>query len=107
MPTTAGAAFTWLGSSGVAAAAATAVAGAVASKALAPKQVAQKVDPLSLVDKPQKTQEAIDPQTLAKKNALAASATGALSGNSGTWLSGSNGVSPANLSLGSTSLLGE
>lgn len=107
MPTTAGAAFTWLGSSGVAAAAATAVAGAYASKALAPKPQEQKVSPLTLADKPAKPQEAIDPQAAAKKNALAASATGALSGNSGTWLTGSNGVSPANLSLGSTSLLGE
>jgi hypothetical protein len=44
---------------------------------------------------------------IAKKNALAASANGSLSGNNSTLLTGSNGINPANLSLGTSSLLGQ
>ncbi len=105
MPTTGAGFATWLGSSGVAAAAATAAVGAVVSKALAPKQAAQTVAPVTTADKPQAAQ-AVDPAALAKKNALAASAAGALAGNSSTVLSGSQGIAPASLNLGTNTLLG-
>ncbi len=61
--------------------------------------------PVTTADKPQAAQ-AVDPAALAKKNALAASAAGALAGNSSTVLSGSQGIAPASLNLGTNTLLG-
>lgn len=109
MPTTGAGVAAWLGSSGVAAAAATAVVGAIASSALTKKPAEQPQQPLSANAnaKPPTAQEATSPEDIAKKNALAASATGALSGNSATVLTGANGISPANLNLGRSSLLGQ
>lgn len=88
-------------------AAATAVVGAVVSKALAPKTPEQKPQAVTQADAPPKPQAAQDPMEIAKKNALAASASGQLSGNSSTLLTGANGINPANLSLGTSSLLGQ
>lgn len=107
MPTTATGIGAWLGSSGVAAAAATAVVGAVASSALAKKPDAPVVAPLSANVKPPAQQETVSPDDIAKKNALAASATGALAGNSSTVLTGSQGIAPAALALGKSTLLGQ
>lgn len=106
MPTTAVLGTTWgaIGT-GVATAAATAIAGAVVSKALAPKQQEQKAP--AAPDAPPKTQATQDPMAIAKKNAFAASAAGSLSGNNSTLLTGSTGVNPANLNLGQSTLLGQ
>lgn len=108
MPTTAGAIGTWLGSSGVAAAAATAAVGALATSALTkkPEQQAQTVAPLTAADKPQQVQ-APDVSQIKNKNAMAAAAAGALGGNNSTLLSGSQGVAGTSLNLGSTTLLGQ
>jgi hypothetical protein len=103
MPATGGAFVTWLGSSGVATAAATAattaVVGAVANKAMTKKPVTPTTAVIPTPDKPQ------DQSVLMKRNATAAA--GALSGNASTLLTGSGGVNPATLNLGSTSLLGQ
>lgn len=107
MPTTAGAVGAWLGSSGVAAAAATAVVGAAVSQAMAPKPPKQESQAVTAADAPPKAQATVDPLNLAKKNALAASATGSLAGQNSTVLTGSQGINPANLSLGTSSLLGQ
>lgn len=88
-------------------AAATAVAGALVSKALAPKPQQQQVKPLDSADKPPQAEKAPDINAIAKKNALAASASGALSGNSSTLLTGSQGVNPGSLNLGTSTLLGQ
>lgn len=104
MPGTGGALATWLGSSGVAAAAATAAVGALATKALTKKPDTPAVPVAATPDKPQEKQ-AVDQSVLLKRNATAAA--GALSGNASTLLTGSGGVSPGNLNLGSTSLLGQ
>jgi hypothetical protein len=93
--------------SAVGTAAATAVVGAVVSQALAPKAPKQEVKPVTSADAPPKAQAAQDPMEIAKKNALAASANGSLSGNNSTLLTGANGISPANLNLGQSSLLGQ
>lgn len=108
MPGTIGTFVTWLGTSGAASAAATAAAtaavGAVATKAMAKKPVTAPTAIIPTPDKPQE-QKAIDQSVLLKRNATAAA--GALSGNASTLLTGSGGVSPATLNLGSTSLLGQ
>lgn len=91
---------------GVITAVGTAAVGAAASKALAPKPPkAEMPAPLTAADKPQAAKEA-DMSQIAKKNALAASATGALSGNNSTLLTGSQGVSSGALNLGQNTLLG-
>jgi hypothetical protein len=134
MPTTIGAGVSWLGTAiggtGAAAGAGTAAAagagtaagaglgtalataavtsavGALASKALAPKQQQQQqVKNLTNIDKPQEA-KTVDYNALKDKNALAAAASGLLSGNSATLLTGSKGVSPGSLNLGTNSLLG-
>lgn len=102
---TAAAGSTFLGTVGTALA--TSVAGALVSSALAPKKSGQAISPLTQADAPPKPQNAQAPEVLAQKNALAASATGALSGNSSTVLTGAQGISPANLSLGRSTLLGQ
>jgi hypothetical protein len=110
MPTT-GAAFTaWAGSAAgtaVLTTAATTVVGALATKALTPKAPEQQPQTVTQADAPPKAQTAQDPVAIAKKNALAASATGSLSGNGSTLLTGANGISPANLNLGQSTLLGQ
>lgn len=88
-------------------AAATAVVGAVVSQALAPKPAKQTPQPVTAAEAPPKVQEAQDPVAIAKKNALAASATGSLAGQNSTVLTGPNGINPANLNLGGSSLLGQ
>jgi hypothetical protein len=110
MPETAGAAIAAFAGSGTAAtvgtAIATSVAGALVSKALAPKQQAQ-TPAITQPNAPPKAQQAQDPVDIAKKNAAAAAATGQLSGNNSTVLSGPQGVSPGSLNLGQSSLLGQ
>jgi hypothetical protein len=91
--------------SAVGTAAATAVVGAAASQALAPKP--QKQAAPTAPDAPPKAQATQDPMAIAKKNALAASAAGSMSGNNSTLLTGSQGINPANLNLGQSVLLGE
>lgn len=90
-------------------AATTAAVGAVVSAALAPKpeKQSQPVTPISSADKPPQSTRAPDLSDIAKKNALAASASGALSGNSSTLLTGSQGISPSSLNLGQSKLLGQ
>ena len=82
----------------------TAVAGAAASSALAKTPQVDAPKPLTQADKPQAAQ-AVDRAELLKRNAAAASS--ALSGNASTLLSGSSGISPGSLNLGSNSLLGK
>ncbi len=104
MPTTAGLVGTWLGTSGVAAAAATAVVGAYASKALAKAPESPKA-PTPITQTKLQEKQAVNRSKLLERNASAAA--GALSGNSSTLLTGSGGISPQSLSLGSSTLLGE
>lgn len=93
--------------SAAATAATTAVVGAVVSKALAPKPQQQAVKPVTDADKPPQAEKAADLNSIAKKNALAAAAGGQLAGNSSTLLTGSTGVDPGSLNLGTSSLLGQ
>jgi hypothetical protein len=92
---------------GVITAVGTAAASAEVAKALQPKQQAQTVAPVTEADKPPQAEKAPDTADIARKNALAASATGALAGNSSTLLTGSAGVSPGSLNLGGSTLLGQ
>lgn len=87
----------------VASIAGTAVAGAAATAALSKTPKVDAPKPLTQADKPQAKQE-VDRSALLKRNATAA--MGALAGNSSTLLSGTGGVSPGSLNLGSNSLLG-
>lgn len=89
----------------LATAAITSAVGALASKALTPKQQQQQVKNLTNVDKPQEA-KSVDYNAIKDKNALAAAASGMLSGNNATLLTGSQGVSPGSLNLGTNSLLG-
>jgi len=85
----------------------TAGIGAVASKVLAPKAPkAPTVAPLTQADRPQEA-NTVDRAALLNKNASAASAAGALSGNSSTLLTGSTGVATGGLNLGTSTLLGQ
>jgi len=92
---------------GVITAVGTAAIGAAASKALAPKQPEQQIKALTTADKPTQAEKAPDLSEIARKNALAASASGALSGNSSTLLTGAQGVSSGSLNLGQSTLLGQ
>jgi len=124
MPTTIGAGASWLGSAiggtaaagagttaaaglgtSLATAAVTAAVGALASKALMPKQEQQAIKPVSQAEKPQEA-KAVDYNAIKDKNALAAAASGMLSGNGSTLLTGSSGVNPGSLNLGTNTLLG-
>jgi hypothetical protein len=85
----------------------TAAAGALVSKALGPKppEQAKQVQPLSQAEKPQAAKE-VDATAIRNKNALAAAAMGSLAGNNATLLTGSQGINPGGLNLGTNSLLG-
>lgn len=85
----------------------TSLAGSVVSKALAPKQPSQgaQVAPLTQADKPQ-AEKAPDRSQIENKNAMAAAAAGQLAGNNSTLLTGSQGINPGTLNLGSSTLLG-
>jgi hypothetical protein len=87
----------------------TAAAGAVVTSALAPKQpkAEPQIPAISQADKPPQAARAPDLSAIAKKNALTASAAGALSGNNSTLLTGSQGISPSSLNLGRSTLLGQ
>ena len=86
-----------------------AAAGALVSAATAPKpQQAQTPGAITSADKPPQVQaeKAVDRNALLNQNALAASAAGALGGQSSTVLTGSQGVT-GNLNLGTSTLLGQ
>lgn len=85
---------------------ATTLAGAVVSKALAPKtpDAATKVQSLTAAQKPAAVQE-VDPAVIQKKNAALA-ASSSLGGSNSTLLSGAQGVNPSSLNLGQNTLLG-
>lgn len=85
---------------------ATALGAAGAIKALkAPK--APEVKPLTAADKPPAKAKAPDRPAISRANAAAAGPGGAMSGNSGTFLTGPSGVDPSTLTLGKNTLLGQ
>lgn len=71
----------------------------------APK--APEVKPLTAADKPPAKAKAPDRPAIGKANAAAAGPGGAMSGNSGTFLTGPSGVDPSTLNLGRNTLLGQ
>lgn len=88
--------------------AATVVGGGLALKALtqkAPK--APAVKPLTAADKPPAQAKAPDRPAISAANKAAAGPGGAMSGNSGTFLTGPSGVDPSTLVLGKSTLLGQ
>lgn len=83
----------------------TAGVGAVASKVLAPKAPKASTTPaMTQAQRPQEKQQ-VDQTEILKRNATAA--TGALSGNASTLLTGSGGVDSGSLNLGTSTLLGQ
>lgn len=87
-----------------------AIAGMAMATAMAPKMPNIKVpDPVKPPDPIAKSQSAKAPDRAASANANAAAAApgGALSGNSGTFLTGPTGIDPSTLNLGKNVLLGE
>ena len=92
------------GVSAVATLAGTAMA---ASKLMKGAPKAPEVKPLTAADKPPAQAKAPDRPAISKANATAAGPGGAMSGNSGTFLTGPSGVDPSTLNLGRNTLLGQ
>lgn len=93
---------------GVITAVGTAAVGAAATQALTKQPKAEpQIPAISQADKPPQQAKAPEISDIAKKNALAASAAGALSGNNSTLLTGSQGIAANSLNLGQSKLLGQ
>lgn len=83
--------------------------GALASAASSVKSLTTK-SPKATVPEPEKPPQATKApsrEPMLAANTMAASPAGAMSGNSGTFLTGPSGVDPSSLNLGRNTLLGQ
>lgn len=82
-------------------------AGVVGGMALTGAFKKPKMPAMQAPEKPPQATKAPDRRGAASANAAAAMPGGAMAGNSGTFLTGAEGIDPTGLNLGKNTLLGE